>query len=156
MKKILQAEWFPLAVLSFVLVAIGVAILPAYGLSWDEPRLYEYSQQSVSAYADALQGKTPSFGEDDLRFYGTAYLLFANRLTAFLHWVDPALPEVDGWHLVNFAVFVAGIWPLSYLSRRGLKRAASRCACSPTTRRRSSSRWRRPGTVRSTSRAGCR
>lgn len=119
MKPIRPLDFVSILLIIAINLAIGVAVLPDYGESWDEARLYEYAGQSLEAYR-ALFDKNieVDFGTDDLRYYGPAYLMGASLFVQAVHGAFPHTPVIDLWHLGNFLCLQFGLLCFYFLLRR--------------------------------------
>ena len=119
MKRILQGEHLSIVLLIAVNMAFGIVTLTYHGESWDEARLYEYGQQSLSAYRSLLNPAIPvDFGDDDLRYYGPAYFMGMSLIVRGLHVIFPNVLEIDLWHIGNFACLQLGFLFFYLLLRR--------------------------------------
>ena len=119
MKDVSKTEYF---LIFFLLAATSIAAivtLSDYGQGWDEDRLYSYADQSLNAYR-ALYDPNVSvdFGDDDLKFYGPAYLVGASLLVNGVQHLLPNVSEIDLWHIGNFICFQIGVFCFYWLLRR--------------------------------------
>lgn len=122
MKKVLQGEHLLIVLLIVINMAFGIGTLFDYGESWDEARLYEYGEQSINAYRALFNPEIPvDFGDDDLRYYGPAYFMGMSLIVRGLHPVFPNAPEINLWHIGNFACFQLGLLFFYLLLRRFLR-----------------------------------
>ena len=95
------------------LVLLGVATYRDYGVSWDEPGYYEYGQLTKDFYVDGDRSYETFL---NLRFYGPAVPLLHAVVTDA---VDPEpVDELLLAHLVNYLLFVAGVFAFYCLVRR--------------------------------------
>lgn len=119
LKTITKNETFYLSLLIMINLIVGIASLSDYGESWDEARLYSYADQSIQAYQALFDPKIlVDFGDDDLRYYGPAYLLGMSLLLHGLQDLFHQVPRIDLWHLGNFVCFQFGLICFYFLSRR--------------------------------------
>ena len=118
MKKILQWSHLPIMLLLIVNLTIGFATVKDYGESWDEESLFQYADQVLIAYGNAL-GQTDGIPvyKNLIEQYGPVVMVF----TALVH--KTILP---GWlisevsHLISFLCFQVGILAFYALARRWL------------------------------------
>lgn len=119
MKKIPQGEYLLIFLLITVNLLVGIATLTDYGESWDEARLYEYADQSVNAYRALFDPGIPvDFGEDDLRYYGPAYLIGMSTIVRGARNIFPQTLSIDLWHIGNFVCLQFGLLCFHFLTRR--------------------------------------
>ncbi|MEO7841217.1 MAG: hypothetical protein ABIU06_17895 [Anaerolineales bacterium] len=98
---------------------VGIASISDYGESWDEARLYSYADQSIQAYPALFDRKIPvDFGDDDLRYYGPAYLMGMSLLVEGFQNLFPRVPRIDLWHIGNFVCLQFGLICFYFLARR--------------------------------------
>ncbi len=114
----------PFVVLWSVLLLAGLLVFQDFGISWDEPLLYQYGDAVRYAYSprEWFSGSfnlERAYGPsaEDHKIYGAAYWLVARpavqATTALTGSSDP-----DAWHLVNFLTFMGGLLPFYSLSKR--------------------------------------
>ena len=113
-KRIIRSELFPIAILIIFGIITGIMFFQDFGVSWDEPDLYTYADQSFQAYSISNwlngQNNLDSFlGPNDLRLYGPAYLIIGKLGLEIIRTFFPALSEIDIWHLLNYFMFIFGI-----------------------------------------------
>lgn len=119
MKRLLQSEHFFILLLIAINMTFGIATLTDYGESWDEARLYEYGNQSLSAYRALFNPDIPvDFGDDDLRYYGPAYFMGMSLLVRAIQGIFPHILEIDLWHIGNFVCLQLGVVCCYFLLRR--------------------------------------
>lgn len=87
-----------------LLVITGFAIHRDYGVTYDEPRLYEYGELVADFYKN---GSREFEGFVNLRYYGPFIPLLLHRLTEALDPSDQDLYPMG--HLVNFFIFAFGV-----------------------------------------------
>jgi hypothetical protein len=105
-------------------LALGLAITPHYGESWDERQFFKYADRALEAYSTwPRTGSIPLTG-NTYDNYGPAYVMLtalgARLLGLLLPW-----STTDLRHLVYFATFALGIWAFHRLCRRWLGQAAA-------------------------------
>ena len=119
LQTITKNECLYLALLIMVNLIVGIASLSDHGESWDEARLYSYADQSIQAYQAIFDPKIPvDFGDDDLRYYGPAYLMGMSVLVQGFQNLFPQVPRIDLWHIGNFVCFQFGLICFYFLARR--------------------------------------
>jgi hypothetical protein len=109
--SLLRSPDSPFLILWLASLLAGVLIFRDFGLAWDEPLFYQYSDAVGSAYSipDWLNGSIDleaAYGPsaEDHKIYGAAYLLVGRN-------VNRALQALTGaeawsvWHLTNFLAF---------------------------------------------------
>lgn len=95
------------------LVLVGVATFRDFGVTWDEPGYYEYGQLTKDFYEDGDRAYETFL---NLRFYGPAVPLLH---AVVADWVDPdPVDLVPLAHLVNYLLFVGGVFAFYCLVRR--------------------------------------
>lgn len=118
-KTITKNERIYLSLLIIINLIVGIALLSDYGESWDEARLYSYADQSVQAYYALFDPKIPvDFGNDDLHYYGPAYLMGMSLLVHGFQNLFPQVPRIDLWHIGNFVCLQFGLTCFYFLARR--------------------------------------
>lgn len=90
-----------------LLLAVGLATFRDYGVSWDEPEYYEYGDL-VSDFYTSGDRTFETFS--NLRFYGPAAALL-HAGAADVAGVSPGF-TVAFAHLINFFIFVGGVYAL--------------------------------------------
>jgi hypothetical protein len=119
MKTITKNETICVSLLIMINLIVGIESLSDYGESWDEARLYSYADQSVQAYHALFDPKIHvDFGDDDLRYYGPAYLMGTSLLVHGFQNLFPQVPRIDLWHMGNFLCFQFGLICFYFLARR--------------------------------------
>jgi len=119
MKDISKTEYFLIFFLLAVTSTAGIATLSDYGQGWDEDRLYSYADQSLNAYRAIYDSNVSvDFGDDDLKFYGPAYLMGVSLLVKGAQHLLPNIHEIDLWHIGNFVCFQIGVFCFYWLLRR--------------------------------------
>jgi len=108
--KIRAHRTFPVLLLIFFNILIGLIVFDDYGFSYDEPLYYGYADAIGYAYTpsnwfsedfDITLAYGPSPGDHGNR--GPAYLLFGRIPAHMLQALG--LDQASAWHLVNFLVF---------------------------------------------------
>jgi hypothetical protein len=119
MSSIKRSEFKILIFLTFAFLIIGGWVLPDYGMTWDEPPLYNLGRQSVQAYLNPLVKHTwLDFGAPNIQYYGSSYLSPAYVIVSLIGEIAPSIGQADRWHLVNFFFYLLGIWLVYFLTRR--------------------------------------
>lgn len=115
-------------------VLAGILVYQDFGLTWDEPLFYQYSDAVGAAYSvpDWLAGTVdleevygPS--AEDHKYYGAGYLLIARNATRLIQ----ALTRLDAWtvwHLTNFLFFELGMLFFYLLCKRWMRPPAAAIA----------------------------
>jgi hypothetical protein len=109
--------------LSWVLVnlLIGILIVQDFGISFDEPRYYQYAAQSVDAFKSWFARlHEPNYGPANLRFYGPSYILLIELILRGMHFFWSHVPTIDVWHFSYFILFQLTGLCLYLLSKRWL------------------------------------
>ena len=105
-------------------IALGLAITPHYGESWDERQFFKYADHALEAYSSWPRTGTVPLTGNTYDNYGPAYVLLtalgARLLGLILPWSTSDLR-----HLVYFFTFVLGVWAFHRLCRRWLNQGAA-------------------------------
>jgi hypothetical protein len=114
LKKILNYRYISELFLVIFGLISGLCLFRNYGASWDEPDLYKYATQSLSAYSihDRAEGQfnlDSLLGPDNLRLYGPAYLVAGQIIVNIVQTLNTGIPAIDLWHLLNYLMLVLGI-----------------------------------------------
>lgn len=110
----------PIIALIVLALAVGIAVLPHYGESWDEADIRRYSDYAGGAYAYFFHpADLPEF-ETNLNFYGPGYFVVAGLLARGIHALIPAESLITAWHAVYFFTFLIGVLLLYLLALRFL------------------------------------
>ena len=101
----IKSHWLIFALIVLNLL-IGLLIVRDYGQSFDEPRFIEYAHQSLDAYRQWIDPQyVPSFGKDDLRYYGPASAMLTALVSVLVRPIFPGVFEPDIWHYSYFVDF---------------------------------------------------
>jgi hypothetical protein len=127
MRRLLDWEYFPLAILIGANVFIGLAT-NHYGMGWDD-FTFSYGEDSLSSYRTLLLDHSShyycSFSSSAFCYYGPAYFMLVTMIVKLVLNLNFTLLIPDIWHAVNFIVFNIGIISLYVLSRLWLTRWSS-------------------------------
>lgn len=101
--------------LFFILTGIFIVstfLIKQYGPSYDEPLMYQFADINTEVYTHFFYGEPydDSLHYFNLDYYGTGYLVLANPIVHLLTTINPSLVNFQGWHLVNFSVFLFSVW----------------------------------------------
>lgn len=124
-KKTLSNHHVPIATLLGISLIIGFFIVRDYGVGWDEPDIYQYSNYAIGAYSSILHPGQLQDYPDNLNLYGPAYFMLANLLGRFLVSVIPAWSSIDAWHFVYYLTFLSGVLSLYLLANRWMSKWAA-------------------------------
>jgi hypothetical protein len=134
LSALIRSPDLPFAVLWLASLLVGAFLFQDFGLSWDEPLFYQYSDAVGSAYSipDWLAGSVDleqAYGPsaEDHKIYGAAYLLVGRNVTRLLQ----ALTGIDAWtvwHLTNFLAFELGVLFFYLLCKRWMRPPAATVA----------------------------
>ncbi len=118
------------ALLGLILAAcflVAAFSIKSYGASYDETSDYDYAGANLHVYANLIYGKPYDdlIHLYDLRYKGPAYWFVGEVAAYALKNVIPGWDIYDGWHMVNFAAFLAGAWCIFCLARRFVSPRAS-------------------------------
>ncbi len=109
----------------------GILVFRDFGLAWDEPLFYQYSDAVGSAYSipDWLNGSIDlerAYGPsaEDHKIYGAAYLLIGRNVTRAVQALTGA-EAWTAWHLTNFLAFEIGILFFYLLCKRWMRPPAA-------------------------------
>ena len=107
---------YPIVIILFLSLLIGILTLTHYGESWDDLSLQKYADKSIDAYLTWPQRGLVQITQDDLGNYGPSYVM----AVALLSQNNP-----DIRHLIYFITFLAGVWAFYMLSLRWLTQTAA-------------------------------
>jgi hypothetical protein len=114
-------QFWPIICILVVNIAIGLATFQDYGESVDEPRLREYASQSVAAYKSWITPSySPDFGGDDLRYYGSAFIMGVELSIRLVGILPSSVLATDLWHLAYFITFQVAVLCIYLLGKRWL------------------------------------
>ena len=115
---------YPIVILLALAFLIGSLTLSSRGESWDEFLLHKYANRSLNAYQSwALEGKV-NITLDDLGGYGPSFVML-DELAADLFSALLPINRIDLYHLINFSIYLAGIWAFYDLGIRWLNRTSA-------------------------------
>jgi hypothetical protein len=121
-----KKDFFFLGPSLLIFFVVGFFLLRDFPATWDEPRLISYADQSLDAYKSLFgDGDDLYFGEDDLRYYGPAYLTLTQVIVKAISAVFHVSEPLYIWHYINYSVFIFGGMFLYFLSRRWLTMQSS-------------------------------
>jgi hypothetical protein len=111
-KRWLFDEGDYLFVILIAILIISIFLIKQYGPSYDEPLMYQFADINSEAYSHFLHGEPydDSLHYFNLEYYGTGYLVLVNPIVHLLTTINPSLINFQGWHLVNFSVFLFSVW----------------------------------------------
>ena len=125
--RLLRSPDLPFLALWIASLLAGMLVFRKFGLAWDEPLFYRYSDAVGYAYSipEWLSGSfdlTQAYGPsaEDHKIYGAAYLLVARNVTGALRALT-GLPAREVWHLTNFLAFELGVLFFYRLCRRWMR-----------------------------------
>ncbi|HEY5729458.1 MAG TPA: hypothetical protein VIS72_05365, partial [Anaerolineales bacterium] len=110
-------------VLSLIFL-LGLAGLTNRGESWDEFLLHRYASRSLESYQTWVLEGDVRLTLDDLGGYGPAFVMFDELAFRILENLLPFHPT-DVYHLINFAVYLVGLWAFYDISVRWLSNTAA-------------------------------
>ncbi len=120
-----EPELLLLLLILLACLVIGLATVGQYGASWDEPDIYRYADESLSAYRFFFHPEKLTFFDTVLSWTGPSYFMAARLLTYLPGLVSRAWSGPVGWHCVDFLSFLACVVLLYLFSRRWLHAPAS-------------------------------
>ncbi|HEX2978631.1 MAG TPA: hypothetical protein VHO48_00045, partial [Anaerolineaceae bacterium] len=129
-RRVVRNPNFPIYVILFLGVTLGVFIYTSFGASWDEYGYYVYARSTLKAYsiADRLSGAfqlEATLGPEDLRFYGPSFLIVGSGLHAILSLIFPRALSIDLWHLVIYLTYLLGVFFFYKIAQRWVSTAAA-------------------------------
>jgi len=113
----------PILIILVLTFLLGLLGFTNRGESWDEFLLHRYAVRSLNAYQTwALEGNV-KITLDDLGGYGPAFVMLDELIFRFLQRLLP-IHYTDIYHLINFIVFLVGVWAfydigIHWLTRTG-------------------------------------
>ena len=113
----------PILILLALCLTVALPGIADFGISWDEPLLRQYGSASLRAYSiparlDPAFRLEDTFGPSNLRNYGPVYVMLANLAVNELEGLHVPWNENGLWHLVNFLVFLIGVYLMWSLGSR--------------------------------------
>lgn len=121
-KKRLTSHFWEVLLVIMLLAAFSIFLItsPDFGMSYDEPLLYEYAERMADAYSKMAAGDSvgPLLEFYNLHYYGSAYLTLAYLGVGGLTKLVPGMELYQGWHIINFVTFLAGVWLVYILALR--------------------------------------
>ncbi len=134
--RALQNPSFWLAVFILSSLILGLYVFRDFGVSFDEPGIYQFAPVSIDMYSTAFDPpERPVYLKDsflrksgipsNLFNYGPFYFMAVELLVRGIHTVGIQTPYWDLWHLAYFLTYEAGIVIFYLLCRRWLSGWAS-------------------------------
>jgi hypothetical protein len=100
-------------------LVLGAITFKNYGESTDEPRYYQYADQSLNAYQKWIDPSyVPNFGPDNLRDYGPAFAMGVDLLVRLSGASSSPVSTINFWHFSYFIIFLIAVVCFYFLSRR--------------------------------------
>lgn len=115
---------YPIVIILFMSLLIGILTLTHYGESWDDLSLQKYADKSINAYSTWPQQGVVKITQDDLGNYGPSYVMAVALGTRLLNTILPFNP-VDIRHFFYFITYLAGVWAFYALGKRWLTQTAA-------------------------------
>ena len=114
----------PILIVLALTFLLGLPGFTNRGESWDEFLLHRYATRSLNAYQTwALEGDV-KITLDDLGGYGPAFIMLDELAFRSLQKVLP-IHYTDIYHLINFIVFLFGVWAFYDIGIRWLTRTGA-------------------------------
>ena len=117
LKRLFSHEYS--AILTLLAACLLIAAITArdYGETWDENDAYRYGDYALKAYQSILHPQALTPFDTNLNLYGPAYFMLSNKAarlvrTVFCNWSD-----INAHHLINFILYLAGVWIFYLLMR---------------------------------------
>lgn len=108
-------HWLPMIILIATQLAVGLVIVPDFGISWDDPGDAAYGADALSAYRDrSIDWESYS----KRKYYGPAHFMLQNLASPILTRIMPAWEDHDARRFVNLASFQIAIVALFYFARQ--------------------------------------
>ena len=98
---------FPVILLLFTALLIGLFTVKDYGESWDEADIYRYGDYAMNAYRYILHPQALPDFNTNLNLYGPGYYLGTDLIARLLKIVIPGWSLINAWHFVYFLTFLA-------------------------------------------------
>lgn len=138
-ERALRMPSFWLAIFLLASFIVGLNIFQDFGVSFDEPGIYNFAPVVIDMYSTALNPpEKPVFQREtflhtsgiptDLFNYGPFYFVAAELFVRGLHAMGIQTPYWDLWHLVYFITFETSLVVFYLLCRRWLSGWASLAA----------------------------
>ncbi|HEY5669405.1 MAG TPA: hypothetical protein VIS10_05355, partial [Anaerolineales bacterium] len=115
--QIRSRQYFTIAVIIVINIAIGCIVVTDYGESRDEHLRIDYAERSLAAYT---HGKRVSVDEK-----GPSYVMLALIGSRALRAVWGSLQPIEAWHFMHFLSFLMGIYFLYSICRHYMSEGAA-------------------------------
>ena len=125
MKRYLKEEVYIVLAL-IVATLIGLLVVDDYGISWDEPQIYNYGEYALNAYKFFLHPQDlTGYVYEHLNFYGPVFFMITRALSRLMILVVPTWSVVAANHFIYYLTFVLSVLALYLLSKRWMTRVAA-------------------------------
>jgi 4-amino-4-deoxy-L-arabinose transferase-like glycosyltransferase len=105
---------------------IGFLVADDYGISWDEPHIYNYGEYAINAYGYFLHPQDLNgYVYDHLNFYGPVHFMLARSLSRTLIFFNSAWSVGAANHFIYYVTFVLSVLAFYLLSKRWMSKAAA-------------------------------
>ena len=115
--QIRSRQYFTIAVIIVINIAIGCIVVTDYGESQDEHLRIRYAKRSLAAYTE---GKRVSIDEK-----GPSYVMLALLGSQALRGVWGSLHPIEAWHFMHFLSFLMGVYFLYLICRHYMSEGAA-------------------------------
>lgn len=115
---------YPIIIILFLGLLVGILTLTHYGESWDDLSLQKYADKSLEAYRTWPSHGVVQISKDDLGNYGPSYIMLVALGSKLLSAILP-ISLSDTRHLIYFITYLAGIWAFYALGKRWLTQNAA-------------------------------
>lgn len=114
----------PIIIILVLTFMIGIISLTRRGESWDEFLLHRYATLSLDAYQTWILEGDVKITLDDLGGYGPAFVMLDELAFDLLDNILP-IHHIDIYHLINFIVYLAGVWAFYDIGIRWLSQTGA-------------------------------
>ena len=125
MKRFLREEVCIVLVL-FIAILGGYLIADDYGISWDEPHIYNYGEYALNAYSLFLHPQDlAGYVYDHLNYYGPAHFMISRSLSRLMLLFNSTWSVGAANHFIYFLTFILGALAFYLLSKRWMSKGAA-------------------------------
>ena len=125
MRRFFREEvYIALALLAAIL--LGVFVVDDYGISWDEPQIYNYGEYALNAYRYFFHPQDlTGYVYNHLNFYGPVHFMIARALSRPIMHLNSTWSVGTANHFIYYLTFIFSVLALYLLSRRWMTKLAA-------------------------------
>ena len=124
MKRYLREELYIVLAL-FVAALVGYLVADDYGVSWDEPDIYNYGSYAIDAYNSFLHPNDMADFPSNLNFYGPSYFMLATTTARFFIVLNPNWSIITAHHFVYYLTFIVSALLLYLMLKRWVSKKSA-------------------------------